>query len=1025
MSQKQQTTLTAFLTKGRRPKNDTLESAPILQPRPKDDHLQSPQDSSQSNQPFTLDTPSQTASSQAVSTPCDKPNATLSKRKRKEPEVSSHKKTMLEKKKEPVDDDNEEPRNTSPENTIASKQSSNTSLKKSKDTKSKDSVKLTPLESQVMELKRENPGVLIAVEVGYRYRFFNEDAEIASRILHIAQWFDHNSTMASIPSHRLQVHLHRLVDAGYKVGIVDQEETAALKSVGPNKSAPFKRKLKNIFTKSTILDGFGTDEGENQTGFSSSNYLMTIIEENRGKNKNFERVTMAIVAVSPSTGDVIYDVFEDGFMRSELETRMLHIEPCELLLPFKLSDPTEKIIGLVTSPKTTSPKECVRIERLPEREQLVTEFNAALTYVSGFYGPLDQEINKKDGSSYSDVLELPTVAIKALALTIQYLRQFDLDESIRSLDHFTNFSARGYMVLNGNTITNLEIFRNSIDYSPKGSLLRILDKTASPFGKRLLKKWVGRPLVNIERLKLRADAIEELTETDEYLKKDILNFLRHIPDIERDLCRIQYGRSTPKELFETLEALVVIAHALSPQIYRFNSKVLTEIIATLPKAQCAQSLKDCLNRDSIGKKDCKHNLFVFETQWPDIPMHKQAIAAIQSQLEGHLEQVKVAVKIPSLKYTHVSGVEYLLEVKNSLSGQIPLDWVKMSATKAVSRFHTKFISAKLKELEIERALLDNAAQSAYQEFMRTVSDRYQDFRDVVQSLAKLDCLLSLANVALTPDYVRPVLSNSIGLKVKNARHPMVEQFTDTDYIPNDINFDTDGYKTMILTGPNMGGKSSYIRQVALISIMGQIGSYVPAESAELGILDAVYTRMGAMDNTFSGESTFMVELNETAEIMKRATCRSLVILDELGRGTSTYDGMAIAYAVLHRFITKIQSITLFVTHYPSLAELVQEYPQSTTTGHMSFVEEDVNGIPSVVFLYKLVQGVSKKSYGLNTARLAGLPKQILVKAKAKSDEMEKIISDKLATPTRPLLSHLFSQNTSSKTTLKNLALALV
>ncbi|KAL0079767.1 DNA mismatch repair protein msh3 [Phycomyces blakesleeanus] len=856
--------------------------------------------------------------------------------------------------------------------------------------KTDDSIKYTPLESQVVKLKEEYPGVLLAVEVGYKYRFFGEDAVIASRTLRIAHWVDHNFTVASIPVHRLQVHLHRLVDAGYKVGVVCQTETAALKSAGPNKSAPFQRELKQLYTKSTFFDGFGVDQDENGSGPSHSNYLMTIIEENRGKNKTSE------LAVNPATGDVIYDVFEDGFMRSELETRMLHIEPCELLLPFKLSKPTEKIIGMVTSPKTTSPKERARIERIPENETISTDYNTALSFLTEFYahGNQDNSESGKSGFFYSDIVELPYIAIKALAATAQYLRQFRLDHSIKLTKYFINFSARGHMLLNGNTMTNLEIYRNSIDNSYKGSLLSILDKTVSPFGKRLLKKWVGRPLINVDQLKIRTDALEELVEADDYLKKDILNFLKHLPDIERDLCRIQYGRSSPKELLGTLEALVKISGALDPRKFRFNSRILTKIIDTLPTARHAQDFKDCLNQNAIGEKNCKHNLFISENQWPDIPMHKQNIARVRSQLEEYLEQIKVDVNIPTLRFVDVSGIEYLLEVKNSMASKVPIEWVKMSATKAVSRFHTRFVSEKLKELELSRALLDIAAENAYQDFLRTVSDRYEVFRDVVQSLAELDCLLSLADTALRPDYVRPVFSDHVQIKVKNGRHPMVEQFTTTDYIPNDINFDTDEYRTMILTGPNMGGKSSYIRQVALISIMGQIGSYVPAESAELGILDAVYTRMGAMDNALSGESTFMVELHETSDIMKQATPRSLVILDELGRGTSTHDGMAIAYAVLHRFITKIQSITLFVTHYPSLGGLAKEYPESTTTGHMSFIEEDVNDIPSVIFLYKMVPGISLKSYGLNVARIAGLPKKILAKAKIKSEEMEAAIGSK-------------------------------
>lgn len=354
----------------------------------------------------------------------------------------------------------------------------------------------------------------------------------------------------------------------------------------------------------------------------------------------------------------------------------------------------------------------------------------------------------------------------------------------------------------------------------------------------------------------------------------------------------------------------------------------------------------------------------------------------------HLEELKSSTCMNDLKFVTVAGIEYLIEVANTKTKKVPNDWIKISGTKAVSRYHNKYIIHQLKEREQYRELLFLTAEKAYKDFLVEISEQYEHFRSVVSSLAHLDCLLSLTVTASQSDYVKPVFtteqeSDETKIEVVDGRHPIVERLSST-YVPNDIHF-SGTQKAMILTGPNMGGKSSYIRQIALIAIMGQIGSYVPAKSATLSILDAVYTRMGASDNMMRGESTFMVELHETSEIMKYATRKSLVILDELGRGTSTHDGQAIAYAVLKHFVQQIKPITLFVTHYPSLGKLVKTFPDQVRNCYMSYLEDkDGTGMyymlqgflaccwsnlllsidfGNIVFLYKLVDGIAMNSYG--------------------------------------------------------------
>ncbi|KAI8145116.1 muts domain V-domain-containing protein [Fennellomyces sp. T-0311] len=847
---------------------------------------------------------------------------------------------------------------------------------------------MSPLEQQVTALKEKHRGILLVIEVGYKFRFFGEDAKVASRVLHIASYIDRNFWVASIPTHRLAVHVRRLVHAGYKVGVVRQTETAVLKSTGDNKAGPFSRELKHLYTKSTFVDEMTSDlelEVTKGASSSSSGYLLCLVEEKRGGGGHDERVQIGMVAVQPVSGDVVHDSFEDGYMRSELETRLLHIEPGELLLPLNLSKQTEKVVKHMGLQRTTAFGDSVRIERMPQIDPFMSDHNAAFTYVSDFYS------QRADGGpqvAFSEILKLPPTVIKALAATIRYLSEFGIQHALNLTKYFVHFSSRSHMLLNGNTLANLEIYRNSTDCSVKGSLFAVLDHTKTAFGKRLLRKWVGRPLIDVRKLNQRIDAVDELLSTDNPKAASAKALLKKLPDLEKGLSRVHYGQASPAELVQVLDALLKIAETFHESAgAEFQSSLLNDIFSQLPLIRPdVLELKQVLNPDVVLTPARKLDLLKPDERWPELYQEKENIAGIEKELESYLAEQQAATKIPSLRFVNVAGIEYLLEVKNTSMKMVPKEWIKINGTKAASRFHSPWLISKLKERERHHELLVAAFDQAYRTFLRQVIEKYEVFRDVILGLAQLDCLFSLATVAQQANYVKPTFSDDAKLRVTNGRHPMVEQLLD-NYVANDIDFD-DTKRTMVLTGPNMGGKSSYMRQVALIAIMGQIGSYVPADRAELGILDAVYTRMGALDNMLAGESTFMVELHEASDIMRAATPRSLVILDELGRGTATMDGMAIAYAVLRHFITEIRSITLFVTHYPFLAELADEFADCTVNGHMSFIQDSDGEIPHIIFLYKLVQGVSTRSYGINVARLAELPRSVLDSARLKAAEME-------------------------------------
>jgi DNA mismatch repair protein MSH3 len=335
----------------------------------------------------------------------------------------------------------------------------------------------------------------------------------------------------------------------------------------------------------------------------------------------------------------------------------------------------------------------------------------------------------------------------------------------------------------------------------------------------------------------------------------------------------------------------------------------------------------------------------------------------------------------------VGGVEYLIEVrkKSPEEKKVPASWAQISATKAVARFHTPEVKRMLQERDQHKENLAAACDAAYIRLLDDISAKYQELRDCVHSLATLDALLSLAILASQPGYVKPTFTSDIEVTIEGGRHPMVEQLLLDTYVPNDVRL-SHAHRALLVTGPNMGGKSSYVRSVALIAIMGQIGSYVPATSARLGMLDAIFTRMGAFDNMLKGESTFMVELSETADILKSATPRSLVILDELGRGTSTFDGVAIAEAVLDYVVRDLQCLTLFITHYQHLARVKDRFHGGELKNvHMRFQEQ---GKGEVVFLYEVAEGTSHRSYGLNVARLARVPEAVIQVAGVKSRELE-------------------------------------
>ncbi|KAI0442269.1 muts domain V-domain-containing protein [Xylaria telfairii] len=897
--------------------------------------------------------------------------------------------------------------------------------------------KLTPMEIQFLDIKRKHMDTILIVEVGYKFKFFGEDARVAAKELSIVcipgkfRYDEHPSeahldrfASASIPVHRLPVHAKRLVAAGHKVGVVRQIETAALKKVGDNRNAPFTRKLTNVYTKGTYIDEVGELDQHSDASTSAGGYLLCITETAAKGWGTDEKVDVGIIAVQPATGDIIYDNFEDGFMRSDIETRLLHISPCEFLIVGELSKATEKLIQHLSGSSTNVFGDRSRVERVGKSKTIAAE---AYSHVTQFYSNKlkENEGNEQASALLDKVLKLPEAVTICLSSMINHLKEYGLEHIFDLTKYFQSFSARQHMLVNGTTLESLEVYRNQTDHGEKGSLFWALDKTLTRFGRRLLRKWVGRPLLDKERLEERVAAVEELLDNASTAKVDQLEHLLKTTktDLERSLIRIYYGKCTRPELLAVLQTLQRIASEFTrvkdPSDTGFKSAAISDAIASLPAIlPTVLSYLERINAEA-AREDDKYAFFRETEETEAITDHKLGIASVEQELDAHRKVAASKLnKKSTVSYVTVAGIEYLVEVSNADLKHVPASWIKISGTKKLSRFHTPEVVRLISERDQHKEALSAACDVAFASLLQSIASDYQPLRDAISSLATLDCLLSLSKVAALPGYTKPQFlpaDTPPTISITSGRHPIAEQTLATSYIPFSTSLSCPAPLAHLITGPNMGGKSSFVRAVALLVLLAQIGSFVPADSLTLTLADAIHTRMGARDNLFRGESTFMVEVSETARILRSATPRSLVILDELGRGTSTYDGAAIAQAVLQHVVEDTRCLTLFITHYQSLARVAEGLAGKCKNVHMRFTAttrgcnssdeskmmespgEDIDrqtenepfeGDEEITFLYEVGEGVAHRSYGLNVARLARIPRRVLDVAAKKSRELE-------------------------------------
>lgn len=792
-------------------------------------------------------------------------------------------------------------------------------------------VKYTPLELQFLAVKEKHPDVVLFVECGYKFKFFASDAVVASRVLGIMCLVDKNFFVASVPVGRLEIHMERLVVAGYKAGVVRQTETAALKQ-GTGSKGLFARDLTDVYTTATFVgDAVVTHSAE-------PSYMMCVLE---GSADN----TTTVVAVSLRTSDLIYDVFVDNAVRSHLETRLEHLRPVELVLPVELADPAQPQSTTASSAKRP------KVDAAPPALLSITSANLLREWVRRAQGPLAvrstcvpfddglaarkwvrETFPERAGPLLSALDTLPDSVAVALAALGRYLDTFDLERAITLVESMRKWTlpARS-MLLSADTLRNLDVFVNtSTGVGGAGTLLHHMDRTSSPMGRRLLRAWLGSPLQVAAEVEARLDAVQALrhlflacgvaclsAKTADASMPPLVALLRLLGasgDLEQDIAAVYYRRCKPAKFLATLaafKALLAATDAFLASAERQGASVLVlGLLRTVHESALLPLVESCLavvDATAAQSSDWA-NLFVGSLDEPTaqpVPMGagqaplatineaRAGAAKCERDLQAHLHDIRRTLGIASLNYLSLSGREYLVEVSRTdkaALARVPSDWVAEQHTKAKMRFQTPTARELLQRLCMYREATVLLAKRKWAALLDDFSARYASFRAAVHALATLDVLASLALLSCDAGYVRPSFcSEARVLDLQQVRHPVAEALLPpgVSFIGNDCQLGSAGTEVLIVTGPNMGGKSTYIRSVALAVIMAQVGCFVPAVRARLSIFDAVYTRMGAEDDLAAGRSTFFTELLSTSAILESATSSSLVVIDELGRGTST------------------------------------------------------------------------------------------------------------------------------------------
>lgn len=791
-------------------------------------------------------------------------------------------------------------------------------------------VTLTPMMRQYYTIKQTYPDVILLFRVGDFYETFDEDAKITSKELQItltSRKEGHKRIpMAGVPHHASNTYIEKLIKKGYKVAICEQ--------AGYDKARKIEnRRVVRVITPGTVVEGSMLDEGSN-------NYLASI-HEDKGK------VGLALVDIS--TGDFSVTEFEDDEKHKRLRDEISRFRPAEILVP-----------------STSSLHQIISEDSLTCCDDSYFDYTEAYVTLINHFGVISL-----DGFGCSSL----RTAISAAGAIISYLR--DIHQKIDHISSLHTFHSSDYMTIDYTTQRNLEIFRNIRDGSTRGTLVSILDKTKTAMGSRLLKKQLRTPLLNTEEISKRLDPIEVLKK-DILLREELIEILDGIYDIERIISRITYGNANPRDLISLKRSLENVHNLrgtladtnISGEI-KSNLGDFSDVIGLIENS-IVEDPPSTIKEGGVIKRG-------FNSELDEIRRIKTEGSKYITEMESK-ERSKTGIK--SLKIGYNKAFGFYIEVTKPNIKRVPSYYIRKQTLTNSERFITDELRQfEAKVLSAEERL-KGMEYDIFDDIRRRVTRESERIKETANAIAELDVLTSLATVAADNEYTRPIIDEGDEITIKDGRHPVLEQMLEPGHFVSNDTYLSKENRIMVLTGPNMSGKSTYMRQVALIVLMAQIGSFVPASYAKIGLVDRVFTRVGAYDDLTMGQSSFMVEMGEVANILNNATPYSLILLDEIGRGTSTLDGLGIAWAVAE-YIHGKGARTMLATHFYKLTEIA-EHLDGVKNYNVSVKEDE----DDIYFVYKVKEGEASKSYGLQVAKLAGLPSDVIDNAKKTLEGLE-------------------------------------
>lgn len=818
----------------------------------------------------------------------------------------------------------------------------NTNINTENENTTIDIKKLSPMMAEYVKTKQQYKDCILFYRLGDFYEMFFEDALTVTKELEITLTgkdcgLEERAPMCGVPFHAAETYINRLIEKGYKVAICEQVED-------PKKAKGLvKREVIRVVTPGTTLDAASLDESKN-------NYLMSI------------------VSMEDHFGCAIADISTGDCFLTEVD------KPQKLLDEINKFVPAEIICNdafFMSGVDTDDLKNRLGICVFPLDAWYFDDSLCKRTLKEHFH------VNTLEGLGIQDY-DIGVIASGALFLYLQETQK----SALSHMAGIRPYAAEKYMLIDSSSRRNLELVETLREKNKRGSLLWVLDKTKTAMGARTLRSYVEQPLIDAQEINRRLEALEELNKSP-MLRDEIREYLNPIYDLERLISRISYQSANPRDLIAFASSLEMLPH-IRQILKDFKTPLLTELYEDMdPLEDIASLIKSAIvDEPPLAQKD---GGIIREGYHEDVDKFRRSRTDGKkwlTELEVR-EKERTGIKSLKIKYNRVFG--YSLEVTNSFKELVPENYIRKQTLTNAERY----ITQELKDLEDLILGAEDKLYALEYELFCEVRDKVGAevvrIQKTAKAVAALDVFASLALVAQRNNYVRPKINESGVLDIKNGRHPVVEQMIEHDmFIANDTYLDNQKKRVSIITGPNMAGKSTYMRQTALIVLMAQIGSFVPADKANIGIVDWIFTRVGASDDLASGQSTFMIEMTEVANILRNATSRSLLILDEIGRGTSTFDGLAIAWAVIeHISDTKLCGAkTLFATHYHELTEL--EGKISGVNNYCIAVKEKGDDI---VFLRKIVKGGADKSYGIQVAKLAGVPDSVICRAKELVEEL--------------------------------------